>query len=236
MLDISCRDQTFQISHNGKTLGKIHSYNNPYHQTNIYLRLDLVDFDCTIAEQLFQSLQTSLGEKPLQVMLSSAEQEKIHFLTAAGFVCKRKCYEFEVTKQDYLGQTDPNNLLTAHKGTALYQRACQQIFDHYQTVHQDINPWTASQEDFDKDLPDLIYTDSENGKNCAFVEDNEIAYVCGKDEQSFDYFIQAAICQLFEQYEQISFEADDCDPIAMRLADQFRHPNKPSWDTYILEI
>ncbi|MFI3100769.1 GNAT family acetyltransferase [Streptococcus suis] len=233
MLDISYQAKTFHISYQGRPVGKIHSYQNPYHQTNIYLRLDLVDFDCTIAEQLFQSLQTSLGGKPLQVMLSSAEQERIHFLTAAGFVCKRKCYEFEVTKQDYLGQADTTNLITARKGTAPYQIACQQIFDHYQTVHQDINPWTTSQEEFEKDLPDRVYTDSEN---CAFVENNEIAYVCGKDEQSFDSFIQAVICQLFEQYEQISFEADDCDPIAMCLADQFQQPNKPSWDTYILEI
>ncbi|MEI4353136.1 GNAT family acetyltransferase [Streptococcus suis] len=233
MLDISYQANTFHISYQGRPLGKIHSYQNPYHQTNIYLRLDLVDFNYTIAEQLFQSLQTSLGGKPLQVMLSSAEQERIHFLTAAGFVCKRKCYEFEVTKQDYLGQTGTTNLDIARKGTAPYQIACQQIFDYYQTVHQDINPWTASQEEFEKDLPDLVYTDSEN---CAFVENNEIAYVCGKDEQTFDFFIQTVICQLFEQYEQISFEADDCDPIAMRLADQFRQPNKTSWDTYILEI
>ncbi|HEM3485718.1 GNAT family acetyltransferase [Streptococcus suis] len=233
MLDISYQANAFHISYQGKPLGKIHSYQNPYHQTNIYLRLDLVDFDCTIAEQLFQSLQTALDGNPLQVMLSSAEQERIHFLTAAGFVCKRKCYEFEVTKQDYLGQTGTTNLITARKDSALYQRACQRVFEHYQTVHQNINPWTASQEEFEKGLPDLVYTDSENW---AFVENNEIAYVCGKDEQSFDYFIQAVICQLFEQYEQISFEADDCDPIAMRLTDQFRQPNKPSWDTYILEI
>ncbi|HEL2474782.1 TPA: GNAT family acetyltransferase [Streptococcus suis] len=206
MLDISYQANTFHISHHGRPIGNIHTYSNPYHQVNTYLRLDLADYDCTIAEQLFQSLQTSLGGKTLQVMLSSAEQKKIHFLTAAGFVCKRKCYEFEVTKQDYLGQADTTNLITARKGTAPYQIACQQIFDHYQTVHQDINPWTTSQEEFEKDLPDRVYTDSEN---CAFVENNEIAYVCGKDEQSFDSFIQAVICQLFEQYEQISFEADD---------------------------
>lgn len=233
MLDISYQANTFHISHQGRPVGSIQTYSNPYHQTNAYLRLDLADYDCTIAEQLFQSLQTFLGEKPLQVMLSSAEQEKIYFLTAAGFVCKRKCYEFEVTKQDYLGQAVTTDLITDPKGTAAYQIACQQIFDHYQTVHQDINPWTASQEDFEKDLPDLVYTDSEN---CAFIENNEIAYVCGKDEQSFGSFIQAVICQLFEQYEQISFEADDCDSIAMRLADQFQFSDKPSWDTYILEI
>lgn len=232
MLDISYQAKTYHISYQGRPIGNIHTYSNPYHQVNTYLRLDLVDFDCTIAEQLFQSLQTSLGGKTLQVMLSSAEQERIHFLTAAGFVCKRKCYEFEVTKQDYLSQTGTSNLSIVRKGTATYQIACQQIFDHYQTVHQDINPWTTSQEEFEKDLPDRVYTDSEN---CAFVENNEIAYVCGKDEQSFDSFIQAVICQLFEQYEQISFEADDCDPIAMCLADQFQQPNKPSWDTYILE-
>ncbi|NQN70819.1 GNAT family acetyltransferase [Streptococcus suis] len=206
MLDISYQAKTYHISYQGRPIGNIHTYSNPYHQVNTYLRLDLVDFDCTIAEQLFQSLQTSLGGKTLQVMLSSAEQERIHFLTAAGFVCKRKCYEFEVTKQDYLSQTGTSNLSIVRKGTATYQIACQQIFDHYQTVHQDINPWTTSQEEFEKDLPDRVYTDSEN---CAFVENNEIAYVCGKDEQSFDSFIQAVICQLFEQYEQISFEADD---------------------------
>ncbi|HEM2831382.1 TPA: GNAT family acetyltransferase [Streptococcus suis] len=232
MLDISYQANTFHISYQGRPVGNIHTYSNPYHQNNIYLRLDVVDYDWTIAEQLFQSLQTSLGGKPLQVMLSSAEQEKIHFITAAGFVCKRKCYEFEVTKQDYLGQTITTNLITARKGTTLYQRASQQIFNHYQTVHQDINPWTASQEEFEKSLPDLVYTDS---KNCAFIDTDEIAYVYGKDEQTFDFFIQAVICHLFEQYEQISFEADDCDPIAMRLADQFQQPNKPSWDTYILK-
>ncbi|HFH9840263.1 TPA: GNAT family acetyltransferase [Streptococcus suis] len=233
MLDISYQANTFHISHHGRPVGSIQTYSNPYHQTNAYLRLDLVDFDCTIAEQLFQSLQTSLGGKPLQVMLSSAEQERIHFLTAAGFVCKRKCYEFQVTKQDYLGLAGTTNLITARKGTAPYQIACQQIFDHYQTVHQDINPWTASQEDFEKDLPDLVYTDS---KNCAFIDTDEIAYVCGKDCGSFDNFIQQVIDSLFEQYEQIRFEADDCDPVAIRLADQFRQPNKPSWNTYILDI
>ncbi|HEP1784698.1 TPA: GNAT family acetyltransferase [Streptococcus suis] len=206
MLDISYQANTFRISHHGRPIGSIHTYSNPYHQVNTYLRLDLVDYDCTIAEQLFQSLQTFLEGKPLQVMLSSAEQERIHFLTAAGFVRKRKCYEFDVTKQDYLGQTTTANIITARKGTATYQIACQQIFDHYQTGHQDINPWTASQEDFEKNLPDLVYTDS---KNYAFIDTDEIAYVCGKDEQSFGSFIQAVICQLFEQYEQISFEADD---------------------------
>ncbi|WP_105210095.1 GNAT family acetyltransferase [Streptococcus suis] len=232
MLDISYQANTFRISHHGRPIGSIHTYSNPYHQVNIYLRLDLVDYDWTIAEQLFQSLQTYLGGKTLQVMLSSAEQERIHFLTAAGFVCKRKCYEFEVTKQDFLSQTGTTNLNIVRKGTAPYQIACQQIFDHYQTVHQDINPWTASQEEFEKGLPDLVYTDS---ANCAFVENNEIAYVCGKDEQSFGSFIQTVICQLFEQYEQISFEADDCDTIAMRLANQFQFLDKPSWDTYILD-
>lgn len=131
MLDISNQANTIHISHHGRPVGSIQTYSNPYHQTNAYLRLDLADYDCTIAKQLFLSLQTSLGGKPLQVMLSSAEQEKIHFLTAAGFVCKRKCYEFEVTKQDYLNQIGTTNLNIVRKSTAPYQIACQQIFDHY---------------------------------------------------------------------------------------------------------
>ncbi|WP_253182521.1 hypothetical protein [Streptococcus suis] len=73
MLDISYQANTFHISHHGRPIGKIHSYQNPYHQVNTYLRLDLVDYDCTIAKQLFQSLQTFLEGKPLQIMLSSAD-------------------------------------------------------------------------------------------------------------------------------------------------------------------
>lgn len=235
MLDISYQANAFYISHQGKPLGSIRNYCNPYHQTNTYLELDLVDYDCNIAEQLFQSLQTFLDGKPLQVMLSFAEQEKIHVLTAAGFVCKRKCYEFEVTKQEYLGQTVSTDLIIAHRGSAFYQIASQQVFQYYKAVHHVINPWTAKQIDFESELPNQVYLDSENLVNCAFVEDNEIAYVCGQEEENFDYFIQNVICRLFEQYNQITFETDDCDPIAMRLAKQFHQPNKPSWNTYILE-
>ncbi|MFX3968640.1 GNAT family acetyltransferase, partial [Streptococcus suis] len=78
-----------------------------------------------------------------------------------------------------------------------------------------------------------VYTDSEK---VSFIDTDEIADVCGKDEQSFVSFIQSVICQLFEEYEKISFDADDCYPISMHLADQFRQTNNPSWDAYILEI
>lgn len=89
MLDISYQANTFHISHHGRPLGKIHSYQNPYHQTNIYLRLDLVDYDCTIAEQLFQSLQTFLEGKPLQSRKESISLPQLA-LSASGNVMSSK--------------------------------------------------------------------------------------------------------------------------------------------------
>lgn len=68
----------------------------------------------------------------------------------------------------------------------------------------------------------------------AFVEDNEIAYMTGRDLQDFQSFINQVIKSLFSQYEIITTEIDDCDPYAMTLFDLY--PDKPlnSWDTYLL--
>ncbi len=234
MIHISYQAPSFHITYKEEKLGTIDTYSNPHHQTNTYLKLDLVDYSCAIAEQLFQSLQAYLNNKPLQVMLSSAEQEKIHFLTAAGFICKRKCYEFTVTKEDYRGQQVPVQLITAYKGSAAYQQAAHHLFQQYTAVHQAINPLTASQENFENELPDLAYVDPKNWKHSAFVENNEVAYICGQDSRNFDHFAQQVICQLFKNKHQIFFEADDCDPIAMRLAGLFQNKPKESWNTYIL--
>lgn len=233
MLDLHYHGPDAHIFYQGQPLGTIHTYSNPYHQTNIYLRLELLHYDGKIADQLFQQVQTTLGDPALQVMLSSAEQEKIHFLTAAGFVCRRKCYEVSLSQKDYRGQQVKGQLTLARKGSVAYQVAAQNLYHYYKQTHQAINPWTATLDSFLATLPDLAYLDPQDPNNAAFVEGDELAYVAGKDPATFLPFIQSFICQHLAQHRQISFEADDCDPMAMTLKSLFHIPDQETWDTYI---
>lgn len=85
-------------------------------------------------------------------------------------------------------------------------------------------------------LPKDVFYEVENEKirNIAFVEDNEIAYVYGVDREGFEIFAQKLITILLKQYENIMFEADDCDEYAMELKKLFVNQLEESFDTYIL--
>lgn len=161
-----------------------------------------------------------------------------NFLTKAGFVLKRSCFDHVETETTYLGQDQDTALLTVTKGQALFDKACLLLFNHYRQTHQKINPFSGSYQTFVNNLPDLALLNldmDDEIDNCAFLEENEIAYVVGKSPERFEVFIQSLIVKLFHTYPEITFECDDCDPIAMILHKQFQLKKKTtSWDTYIL--
>ena len=70
----------------------------------------------------------------------------------------------------------------------------------------------------------------------AFVEDDEIAYVYGENVQFFHKFAQMLVTELLQKYGVITFEADDCDEIAMELKSMFINQSEESFDTYIREM
>lgn len=83
----------------------------------------------------------------------------------------------------------------------------------------------------------------------AFVEENEIAYLCGRlhpsdlkpnsvrlDTQRFQDFLNALLSELFASDKEIFFEADDVDPLATTLMNRFRFRPKHSFDTYLFEL
>ena len=148
----------------------------------------------------------------------------------------RKCYEVEASVQDYLGRKTGPAIAVAKSGEAVYKTCCHMMLVRYIETHKGINPWTGSKEDFYSLLPSTVYyeADDHHVKNFAFVEENEIAYVCGSYDSSFTDFAQNLVMVLFGSYEHIYFEADDCDSFAIALKNLFTNQAEFSFDTYVL--
>ena len=91
-IELEFNEQLITVFYKKEKAGTIHWSINPYHNRNYYLDIDFALLNFAKAKELFKEIASEL-KKPLQVMLSSAEKEKVAFLESAGFVCKRKCYE-----------------------------------------------------------------------------------------------------------------------------------------------
>lgn len=175
-------------------------------------------------------------KKPLQVMISSEEINTISFLKEAGFLCKRKCYEVEAKIQDYIGRKIDIPLFCSNAGESIYEKCCGMMLNRYISTHNAISPWTGTEEEFYRNLPDKVFYDSTDGtvKNFAFIEAGEIAYVYGTDSADFLAFAESLLTTMFKVHETITFEADDCDEYAMILKSLFINQSCESFDTYIL--
>ena len=219
----------------GQKVGFVSLYKNKYHSNHCYLNLHLDCLDEIDEGYLFKAICQKVG-KPLQVMISSHESAIVSFLERAGFVCKRKCYEVDARSKDYIGTEGRRDLCCSNAGEQIYERCCEILFEQYVLNHQQISPWTGSKQDFISELPEMVYYEMIDNQiqNLTFVEQNEIAYVFGRDIKSFRLFAEDLITRLFTQYDAITFEADDCDEPAMELKKLFANQTEESFDTYIM--
>ena len=121
-------------------------------------------------------------------------------------------------------------------GTNEYDLCARFMFEYYARMHENINPLTADYEMFATRLPeDVFYKKDTNGIfHVAFIEENEIAYVGTRNSVEFKSFIENVIRKLFEEYEKVVFECDDCDEAAMELRKLFAYDVDESYDTYIM--
>ena len=232
----------FYVLINQQIIGSIETYENEFHKENCYVKFEFEEYDLPLASEIFALLQNHI-KRPLQVMLSSSEVEKIAFLEKAGFVCKRKCYEACVTMDDLcdMGNVvhieNGNTFMCCGRGSEEYDMCTRFLYEYYRNVHEAVNPLTASYEEFLKLLPDEVYYDSYEGevRHIAFVEENEIAYVGSRDKSDFGRFITGVVRNLFNLYEELTFEYDDCDETAIVLKDLFEEEVEESYNTYVRE-
>lgn len=229
--------QEYTIFKNNQSLGNIKLYTNSFHTQNCYLQLNLNSYDIAIAAELFNLLSNEIN-KPLQVMTSSEDRELIIFLENGGFKCKRRCYEMEISPENYIAEAYKKvNLQYCMQGSAEYDMCCQLMYHYYSKTHESINPLTVDYSTFTERLPkQAIYLyKNENIVSVAFVEENEIAYVASNEVADFKDFIRTVVEDMFEKHEDICFECDDCDEAAMELRSLFESDTYDSYNTYVKE-
>ena len=229
-------NKVIAVKNEGMEIIKIPYYFNLFHNSNIYFKVDEVKSFDKVNSDVLDNLCSYFG-KSIQIMISSNKKDVANVLENLGFERKRACYEVEVTKADYClyEKDDGIKLITAHKGSKEFMACAELMLERYMKTHLNINPWTGKKTDFFDILPcKVVYErNDDNIENLVFIENEEIAYVLGKDIDSFRKFSSNLIFNLFEKYKNIYFEADDCDEFAMELKKLFNIDDNITWDTYI---
>ena len=238
-------DIYFQNNSNGdysvfwksRNIGMISLRHSKFHASTCHFGMNLSTYDVRFAPDFGEQL-SALVQMPLQIMLESDKIEMIRFLEAAGFHCRRKCYEAEVTEKNLVKSIRPDHLvLQCHAGEPDYLDCMDLLYRYYQDTHKQISPLTASFSEFSKEIPKTAYfmREMEVLKQAIFIEKNEIAYCCTSDINGFKRFAAGIVKEMFSQFPTLFFETDDCDPAAMELLSLFRINLKESYNTYIKE-
>lgn len=194
--------------------------NNHFHNKNIYIDFDLDDMK-NINRDSFKAISEE-NHAPLQMMIDGDDTKKKDFIEKNGFKRVRTCYGMSVRKDDLIRkETAKINLLLAKEGDEKYFELAKIYFEYYKKTHESINPLSVDFDEFKNILTKDVYYNDEDGIALAFVEDNEVAYVYASDLDKADEFFYSLCEKLFNDYEEIFFEADDVDESAMRLKNIF---------------
>ena len=213
----------------------LETYRNPFHANHLYLRLTEEEAD-SLSPACFAELSEKHG-LPLQVMAFSDAKRITSLLQRSGFELKRRCYELQVGPSDLLSHVSKGipQLSFAKKGSSAYFACAELLYHYYRDTHAAINPLTASLSEFMEALPAEVLYDGPSGRptSAAFIEGNEIAYLCSFDPAGFPAFARSLLAELFDRYDQIEFEADDTDWAETTVKDMFFIKIDRSFDTYV---
>lgn len=208
---------------------------NPFHNQNLYIDFDLEDIK-NINTDTFKNISKE-NHAPLQMMLDSEDAVKRDFIKECGFKRMRVCYGMSVRKNDMPTKSIAKlDLLHAKEGEAIYNDLAKIYFAYYKEAHENINALTVDFEEFKKILTKDIYYSENNALSLAFVEDNEVAYVYTSDLDKADDFFKSLCEKLFNNYEEIFFEADDVDASAMQLKNIFSGGVDEITETWIYKL
>ena len=207
------------------------TFTNDFHKNHIYIKIN------DIEKVKLAGLEDLAKERPIQIWVYSNQNNLIDFLKKAGFILKRKCYEVEVTRKDLKKPLEPTKGKGkfTKKGEKPYEKAAALVFEYYKKTHEPISPLTVGLEKFKEILPEKVFYYEKEGQvlMAAFLENEEIAYLAGFENNLAEDFINDLLIYLFQYYEEIFFEADNTDPLATRLKNKFQSKIDLTFDTYI---
>lgn len=231
----------YDVYHLRQKIGIIEADKNLFHKDNVYIKLRLNCYHAEFAKELFYLLKEKL-KSPLQIMLYSNEKEQIDFLTAGGFLLKRRCYEMEITSRDLIDSISSGiDFFVVNDYDPEYEGCCRRVFEYYKVTHENISKLTATYDIFREKLPKMVLCDKKNGiiVHLAFIEccnnNYEIAYIHSEDNNSFSEFAGQLLHYLAHRASSVCFECDDCDKLSMVFLSFVKKLNEVSFNTYILE-
>lgn len=226
----------YELFDDGESIGMLRTHLNEYHGRSCYLRLEFErrDFDGT---ELFASIYHQ-RQRPLQTMVPHPQQHTADFLVRSGFALRRRCFLMRVKREDLLAPIRGGTLLEYEKGSAEYDEACRLLYRQYARDHAPISPLTADLETFCRKLPQRILCVKNSAGAIAqyvFPEENEIAYMGSEDLSGFPAFAEAVLERMFQRCEEVEFEADNVDEVAMVMRGLFNRGDGFSLDTYLYD-
>lgn len=235
MITLQKQSDKYRIYINEQYCGEVECHHNTLHMGSCYVKVNMPFLDVSISKELFAKLKASEG-CPLQTMVDSSDVAMVEFLNAGGFLCKRKCYEMDAAAEDYIGGSGDIQLCACTYGDLEYEECCRMMYRYYSETHKTVNPLTSDLPAFCTELPEKVaYAIQDNQiVSLAFLESNEIAYVCGVDKVHFVRFACSLVSSMLAEHDTVFFEADDCDWAAMALRALFKNLDDVSYDTYIL--
>ena len=204
---------------------------------------------------IFKELFSLSESKKFQAATSSKNTSTVSFLEKYGFNIARKCYTPELKKNHVIINLDyKKNFKTFERLSSKQEEETFKLqMKNYRQFHEAINPlseaisYTRWKEIISEELCQKhSYVMLNAGAVEAYIfsyksEDSdsiEIGYIGGKDVNKLNGYLdfyKQVLNHLFEEFHTIEIEADDVDPFAYGLINEFEYDKTESWDAYIFD-
>lgn len=203
----------------------------------------------SIFSELFSLSQT----KRFQAATSAKNTAAVSFLEECGFHLARKSYTPQLKKNASLLLSDRKINTKSFDELSLHQsdELLKLQLENYREFHQEINP-LSDKISFNR-WKEMISIDLDREHSKVFVKEGtveayilcyeseninsiEIGYIGGKDTSKLEEYLafyRQTLNQLFTEFKHDEIEADDVDPFAFALLNEFEYDKSESWDTYI---
>lgn len=208
-----------------------------------------------IGKSIFEVLLSLSKSKKFQAATSSKNTATVSFFEKCGFAIARKCYTPEL-KNNFLETSNKQIDYKSLNELSFSQK--EDVFklqlENYREFHQNINPLSDTisfnrwkeiiLEELDQEHSYVLIKEGtlEAYILCYEGEDKEsidIGYIGGKDTSKIDEYLsfyKQALNQLFTEFSSVEIEADNVDPFAFALLNEFEYDKSESWDTYIYDV
>lgn len=232
-MQIKFENNVLKIFNESSEIISINCYKNKFHYRNVYLDLNINNFDIEAIKQGFKFLRNKY-EVPLQIILNSKDLDKIKALGIAGFHLARTTYEMNIDKEEVKNRLSLGSGSEDLVMSKANEKFIDLLYEDYSAKHESVNPLTASIEEFGDSIPeDIVYSKSAPN-NFAFVEGNEIAYIHIEDGDRGLKFFNDLLVKMLGDFDNVIMEVDDTDKDAMRCKNLINIEAEEVYLTYLL--